>query len=129
VSWIRKKLVGGKGGSSLFLRKSKEYIRKGKEDSAMLATAKPIQAPIFRAKITSKGQITVPVAIRKSLGVKAGDNIRFEQQEGGIRVVRDADENPFEKWRGIGTGFAMEGKGRKAIVAFFREMRGHDDLD
>lgn len=95
----------------------------------MSATAKPVPTPFFRAKVTSKGQITVPVAIRRSLGVKPGDNIRFEQQEGGIRVVRDAEENLFEKWRGIGTGFPIEGKGREAIVAFFREMRGHDNLD
>jgi AbrB family looped-hinge helix DNA binding protein len=95
-----------------------------------MATAlKPVPAQIFRAKVTSKGQITVPVVIRRFLGVKPGDNIRFEQQEGGIRVVRDADDNPFEKWRGIGTGFPIEGKGREAIVRFFREMRGHDDLD
>jgi AbrB family looped-hinge helix DNA binding protein len=94
----------------------------------MATAAKPVSAQIFRAKVTSKGQITVPVAIRRSLGVKPGDNIRFEQQEGGIRVLRDAGENPFEKWRGIG-GFPGMGKGREAIVAYFREMRGHDDLD
>jgi AbrB family looped-hinge helix DNA binding protein len=95
----------------------------------MSTNVKVTPAPFFRAKVTSKGQITVPVEIRRSLGVKPGDNIRFEQQEGGIRVVRDAEENPFEKWRGIGTGFPIEGKGREAIVAYFREMRGHDDLD
>jgi AbrB family looped-hinge helix DNA binding protein len=95
----------------------------------MATTAKPVPALSYRAKITSKGQITVPVEIRRSLGVKSGDNIRFVQQESSIRVVRDTDENPFEKWRGIGTGFPIEGKGREAIVAFFREMRGHDDLD
>ena len=95
----------------------------------MATAAKPVPAQIFRAKVTSKGQITVPVEIRRSLGVKPGDNIRFEQQEAGIRVVRDTIENPFEKWRGIGTGFPIKGKGREAIVAFFREMRGHDDLD
>jgi AbrB family looped-hinge helix DNA binding protein len=95
----------------------------------MATAAKPVPAQSYLATITSKGQITIPVAIRKSLGVKSGDKLRFEQQEGGVRVVRDADENPFEKWRGIGTGFPIEGKGREAIVAFFREMRGHDNLD
>jgi AbrB family looped-hinge helix DNA binding protein len=95
----------------------------------MATAAKPIPAPSFCATITSKGQITVPVEIRRTLGVKPGDKLRFEQQENGIRVVRDTDENPFEKWRGIGTGFPIEGKGREAIVAFFREMRGHDDFD
>jgi AbrB family looped-hinge helix DNA binding protein len=94
----------------------------------MATAAKPIPTQSYRAKVTSKGQITVPVEIRRSLGVKAGDKIRFEQREGGIRVVRDGDENPFEKWRGIG-GFPGMGKGREAVVAYFREMRGHDDLD
>ena len=95
----------------------------------MATATKAIPAQSFRAKITSKGQITIPVEIRRSLGVKPGDNLRFEQQTDGIRVVRDTDGNPFEKWRGIGTGFPIEGTGREAIVAFFREMRGHDDLD
>ena len=95
----------------------------------MATNAKPVPARTLRAKVTSKGQITVPVEIRKSLGVKPGDHLLFEQQEGGIRLVRDGKENVFEKWRGIGTGFPIEGKGREAIVAFFREMRGHDDLD
>jgi AbrB family looped-hinge helix DNA binding protein len=94
----------------------------------MATVSKHVPAQSFRAKVTSKGQITVPAEIRKSLGLKTGDHLRFEQQEGGIRLVRDADENPFEKWRGIG-GFPGMGKGREAIVAYFREMRGHDDLD
>jgi AbrB family looped-hinge helix DNA binding protein len=95
----------------------------------MATSAKPVPVQSFRAKVTTKGQITVPVQIRRSLGVRPGDKIRFEQQEGGIRVVRDSEENAFEKWRGIGTGFPIKGEGREAIVAFFREMRGHDDLD
>jgi AbrB family looped-hinge helix DNA binding protein len=95
----------------------------------MATDSKPIPAQSFRAKVTSKGQITVPAEIRKSLGLKTGDHLRFEQQAGGIRLVRDAEENPFEKWRGIGTGFPGMGNGREAIVAYFREMRGHDDLD
>ena len=95
----------------------------------MSAHSKPIPAPSFLAKVTSKGQVTVPVEIRRFLGLKPGEHLRFEQQPDGIRLVRDAAENPFEKWRGIGTGFPGMGKGRKAIVAYFREMRGHDDLD
>lgn len=94
----------------------------------MPTAAKHVPARSFRAKVTSKGQITVPVEIRKLLGVKAGDTIRFEPHEDGLRVLRDPDENVFEKWRGIGT-FPGMGKGRDAIVAYFREMRGHDDLD
>ena len=94
----------------------------------MATNPKAVPVRATRAKITSKGQITVPVEIRRSLGVKPGDHLRFEPQDGGIRVVRDSDENIFEKWRGIG-GFPGMGKGRDAVVAYFREMRGHDDLD
>jgi AbrB family looped-hinge helix DNA binding protein len=94
----------------------------------MATSAKAVPEQSFLATITSKGQITVPVEIRRTLGVKPGDKIRFERQEGRIHVIRDSNENPFEKWRGIG-GFPGMGKGREAIVAYFREMRGHDDLD
>lgn len=93
----------------------------------MPSPAKPAPAQIFRAKVTSKGQITVPVSIRRSLGVKPGDNLRFEQQEGDIRVVRDVEENPFEKWRGIGVPGI--GPGREGLMAYMRELRGYDEYD
>ena len=38
-------------------------------------------------KMTAKGQITLPVAIRKSLGLKTGDKVGFVMDSGGIRVV------------------------------------------
>jgi len=66
--------------------------------------------------------------IRRSLGVKPGDHLRFESQKDGVRVVRDADENVLEKWRGI-DGFSGMCKSREAIVAYFRGMRGHNGLD
>lgn len=37
------------------------------------------------AKITSKGQITIPIAIRRMLGVKEGDKVMFVQE--GNKVV------------------------------------------
>ena len=95
----------------------------------MHASAKAASAPTQSATITSKGQITVPIQIRRSLGVRPGDKLRFEPQKDGYRVVRDTQEDVFEKWRGIGTGFQIPGKGRDAIVAFFREMRGHVNFD
>jgi antitoxin PrlF len=94
-----------------------------------MATATKLAPPqASLAKVTSKGQVTIPVDVRRSLGVKPGDKLRFEPQEGGFRVVRQVDENVFEKWRGIG-GFPGMGEGREAIVAYFREMRGYDDID
>lgn len=93
----------------------------------MSATAKPVPAPSFRAKVTSKGQITVPVQIRKILGVKSGDTIRFEPQEGGFRLVRDSEESVFEQFRGIGN--LGIGSGREAVMAYMRDIRGYDEYD
>jgi AbrB family looped-hinge helix DNA binding protein len=93
----------------------------------MATNTKPVPARALRAKVTSKGQITVPVQIRKSLGVKPGDHLRFEQQEGGIRLVRDGEESVFEKWRGI--GIPGIGPGREGVMAYMRELRGYDEYD
>ena len=44
------------------------------------------------AKITSKGQITIPIAIRKLLGLKDGDKVLFVQ-EGNKIVMMNASIN------------------------------------
>ncbi len=36
------------------------------------------------AKITTRGQITIPIEIRKKLGVKAGDKVIFVEENGRI---------------------------------------------
>ena len=40
------------------------------------------------AFLTSKGQLTVPISIRKKLGVHAGDQVLFVEREDGEIVVR-----------------------------------------
>ena len=39
------------------------------------------------AKVTSKGQITLPVMIRRSLGLKEGDKVAFVEQGGQFVLV------------------------------------------
>jgi AbrB family looped-hinge helix DNA binding protein len=80
----------------------------------------------FRAKVTSKGQITIPLEVRKGLGIRPGEHAKFDTGSPPtvIRPVR-SDENPFEKWRGIATG-AFPG-GISEINAWIREMRGRDE--
>jgi antitoxin PrlF len=74
------------------------------------------------AKITSKGQITVPLAIRRALGVRAGDMLLFEQDKTGVRVRPVRTKSPFAKYRGIGNRGI--GSGKKAIRRWTRDMRG-----
>lgn len=42
------------------------------------------------ARVSSKGQITVPIDIRKRLGVKEGDKVAFIEGENGITIVNAA---------------------------------------
>jgi AbrB family looped-hinge helix DNA binding protein len=46
------------------------------------------------ARITSKGQITVPQEILRALGVRPGDKLLFERAAGGSRPAR-ANEKPI----------------------------------
>ena len=45
------------------------------------------------AKISANGQITVPVEIRRLLGLKSGDKILFFQKQSGEIVIRNASAN------------------------------------
>ncbi|HEV2421877.1 MAG TPA: AbrB/MazE/SpoVT family DNA-binding domain-containing protein [Candidatus Acidoferrales bacterium] len=74
------------------------------------------------ARITSKGQITVPHEIRRALGVRPGDRLLFEKDRSGVRVRPVRSKSPFEKYRGIGTPGIH--RGRKAVVRWTRELRG-----
>jgi AbrB family looped-hinge helix DNA binding protein len=75
-----------------------------------------------QAKVTSKGQITIPHEIRRVLGVRPGDTVEFESGENGVQVRPVRKESPFAKYRGIGNPGIPSG--RKAIIKYFRDLRG-----
>jgi len=75
-----------------------------------------------QAKVTSKGQITVPLEVRRLMGVQPGDRLLFESDAEGIRVRPVRTGNPFAKYRGIGNSGI--GSGRRAIARWLRDLRG-----
>jgi antitoxin PrlF len=75
-----------------------------------------------KARVTSKGQITIPRDVRRLLGVGPGDAVLFEGGSKGVRVRPLRQESPFAKYRGIGNPGLPSG--RKAIVERVRELRG-----
>lgn len=78
-----------------------------------------------RLLLSSKGQITVPVAIRKRLGVKAGDRLQFVVEEGDVRLrPARSDENPFERYIGA---LSLQRQADGAAVAWVRSMRDEDE--
>ena len=74
------------------------------------------------AKITAKGQITVPNEVRRALGVSAGDRLGFEERDGEVRMVPIRAQSPFARYRGIGN--LQVGSGKKAILEWLRALRG-----
>lgn len=75
-----------------------------------------------QARITSKGQITVPHEVRRAMGVRAGDQLMFEKDGAGFSVRPVRAKSPFEKYRGIRNPRIPSG--RKAILCRVRELRG-----
>ncbi|QRN81698.1 MAG: AbrB/MazE/SpoVT family DNA-binding domain-containing protein, partial [Nocardiopsis sp. BM-2018] len=41
-------------------------------------------------RITEKGQVTIPVEVRRKLGLNPGDEVEFVLEGNGARVVRAA---------------------------------------
>ena len=58
------------------------------------------------ARISIKGQVTIPIAIRKMLGLKEGDKVVFAEKEGNI-VLLNSNRLAFEEFKNDMTGEAM----------------------
>lgn len=76
------------------------------------------------AKVTSKGQITIPLMIRNALQLKTGDKVFFEESNGKIYMT-NASLMTLEK-----TQRKMKGEAKKAgfeseedVVAYIKELR------
>ena len=76
------------------------------------------------AKITSKGQITIPVDIRRKLGVKEGDKVLFVEEAGRIYILNSS----MEALREAQVAFSGEAeraglKSEDDVVALMKEFR------
>lgn len=48
------------------------------------------------SRLTTKGQATVPLAVRKRLHLEPGDTVIFEESEGGLVSIRKAEPLDIE---------------------------------
>ncbi len=58
------------------------------------------------AKISSNGQITVPIEVRRELGLKSGDKILFIRNKSGEMVVFNASIDAIKEAWAAFTGVA-----------------------
>lgn len=81
------------------------------------------------AKVTSKGQITIPIAIRNMLGIREGDKILFIE-EGERVVLMNASTNALLKAQEAFEGVADELgiKNEQDVVKLVKEIRAERGL-
>jgi AbrB family looped-hinge helix DNA binding protein len=70
-------------------------------------------------RLTSKGQVTVPKAVRERLGLRPGDEVEFIEDKAGYRLQKILKGSPFEQYRGYLRDLA--GRDPDDVV---EEMRG-----
>jgi len=75
---------------------------------------------MITAKVTSKGQVTLPKKVREKLGIHPGEHVGFEEKEGLIYIRKTVRKSPFDKW--VGSLKELEGRRSDDLV---KELRGH----
>jgi antitoxin PrlF len=57
-------------------------------------------------RVTQKGQVTIPLPVRRALGIQPGSDVEFELDEHGARLLVDSDRAAEEisRMRGAGEG-------------------------
>lgn len=76
------------------------------------------------AKVTSKGQITIPIAIRRALGIREGDKILFMEEEDRV-ILTNASTNALvkaqEAFQGVAKELGIENE--QDIIKLVKEIR------
>lgn len=55
-------------------------------------------------RVTQKGQVTIPLAVRRALGIHPGSDVEFELDEHGARMLVDRERvaEEIDRMRGAG---------------------------
>ena len=83
------------------------------------------------AKISANGQITLPVEIRRSLGLKSGDKVLFLQNQNGDTILTNASSQAIRKAQAAfsGAAEAMGVSSEDDIQALVDELRYRKDAE
>ena len=78
---------------------------------------------VMKATLTSKGQITIPAAIRHRLGLKSGQVLDFDEEAPYLKAVPVFDEEAMRSVLGCATG-----RMRAGTMEWLEESRGPVEL-
>lgn len=75
-------------------------------------------------KVTIKGQITIPLALRERFGLRPGTEVEFVANEGVLQVKPrkqgGTSARPFDRWLAKASGSAKPGMTTDEIMAITR---------
>jgi len=74
-----------------------------------------------KAKVTSKGQITIPKEVRERLGLRPGDEVEFLVEKGQVYLKKRLSRSPFDRY----VGYLAQKRGQDPDE-LVRELRGHE---
>lgn len=74
---------------------------------------------MLTAKLTSKGQITIPKTVRDKIGISPGEELQFEEKDGLFYIKKWVRKSPFDRWIGY-----LEKRIKKDSDTIIEEMRG-----
>lgn len=80
----------------------------------------------LKARITSKGQLTIPKEVRRALGVREGDNLLFEVNDDADEVTVRVARQPVSFADYAGIWHEDDGMSLREVNAYVRELRGHE---
>lgn len=76
------------------------------------------------AKVTSKGQVTIPVEIRRKLGIKNGDKVLFIEESGRVYMMNSSMDALREAQRAFAGEAERVGlKDDNDVMAMIKELR------
>ena len=78
---------------------------------------------ILAVRVQEKGQVTIPLEIRKKLGLKKGDLVTFVETETGV-VIKPAEVIVSESLDEIGKALKEQGINLEELIERGREIRG-----
>ena len=81
------------------------------------------------AKLTSKGQITIPVEIRKRLNLKKGDKVSFLEENGKI-YFQNASHVALRNFQEKMTGEAAKAgfESEEDVVRYIKDLRSSSGM-
>ncbi len=77
----------------------------------------------MQTTLTEKGQITIPVKIRRRLGLVPGQKLEFDESSGFIKAIKAVSREKMESVRGC-----LKDKLCESVHAYLEKTRGKVDV-